>query len=260
MQQIHDIATRQGADCEATGVRRQASEQDSDEERFSDRESAQSSKDTGQGDTLSPVARRLSPERKRGRMNLKEWILGKAQEDGVEIDDVQAAFTQQDDEARAQLAALEAQKKALAEQVDALRQQNEAHAAAFARAAQEKRQADAVSFAQQAMGAHRIAPAAQEALAALHARCATLDASVTFSDGEKSTCALLAELVAALPDLSLFTTEHIQPDQVAALFTQQTTPGVAGKPAEPSREKLDELLAKTQVGRAVLKDRKANGS
>lgn len=178
-------------------------------------------------------------------MNIREWLTGKAKEEGVELDpaDLEAAFSAGDVNAKL------SQKD---QEIAALKAEQERHAAEFARVATEKRQAEAVTFAQSQVAAHRVAPASAEPLAALVSHVASIDASATFAEGETSGTVLLQAFLASLPDLSVLTTEHIKGEGAAALFNQDTTPGLDGKEGEITPERIKALMAASPLGRAVL--------
>jgi hypothetical protein len=229
IQQVHDTAVSHGAQCESVGA-------------------------TQAGYPLFSDTQSPSKPTRSIRMNIREWLTGKAKEDGIEIDekDLEAAFStapSQDvidlKEARAKLEAENA----------ALKAEQERQSAEFARLAAERRTADAVAFAQSVVSAHKMTPGAAEKLAVLAARVAESDSRVTFAEGEKSMGALLQELCEALPDFSLFTRPQIDPGEVAALFNQTTTPGLAGKDAPPTEARIAELLKLTPDGAAIIAER-----
>lgn len=189
-----------------------------------------------------------TPPQKRGlRMNIREWLTGKAQEDGVDLDDLDAAFSGGDSTLRTEI---EAKLAAKDQQIEALEAANRAASVHFARLADERRESEAATFAAGLVTAKRITPGAAEVLGPLAARIAKSDAAVTFAEGEKSTMALLQEFCDRLVDLSVFTTEGIAGDKVAALFNQTKTQGV-GKDA-PDQARVDALLKMTPAGRAVI--------
>jgi hypothetical protein len=228
IQTVHDIAVEHGATCEP---------------------SAGSMADTA-------FSTPQTTDRSTNRMNIREWLAGKAKDEGVEIDDIEAAFsgTASEDvsELRKGIEAREAE-------IKALREKQERQDAEFTRLAGERRLAEAVSFAKGQVAAHRVTPAAAEKLALLADRISASDAAVTFGEGEKSTTALLQEFVESLPDLSVFTTEHIKADQVAALFSTSTTATNADDD-KANEARVERMLAATPEGRAILAERKAAGA
>lgn len=231
IQQVHDIAVAHGAVCEPSTVQTTNT-------------------------TAPPTVNGQSSFSRSPRMsNIREWLTGKAQEDGIEFDqsELEAAFTATPPtdltEIQQTIAARDAE-------IASLKAAQDVHAAQFAAVATERRQAEAVSFARELVASHKLTPAAGEKLVPLAARIAAADATVTFAEGETSTSALLADFAASLVDLSVFTTGQIQSDAAAALFNTTTTPGLSTK-EEADQKRVDAMLAATAYGRAALKERAA---
>lgn len=178
--------------------------------------------------------------RRRARMNLKQWLTGKADEEGVTLDDLEAAFS----DPSAELAKRDAE-------ITRLKEQQAQHEARFAAEAQARRTAEAVTFCSSLVEAKRLTPGAAQALQPLVERIAQHDSTVTFAEGETSTLALLKAFTDSLPDLAVFTTNHIDPKAAFALGNQSTTPGADGKPAPMTEERLNELLNMTPLGRSA---------
>lgn len=232
IQQVHDVAVSHGATCQSTA------------------NSATPPYFSGAPASQPP------PTNRRNRMKFSDWLKGKATEDGVDIDDMEAAFSGANPELEAKIKAEMDAKDAKIAAFENAQKENEAR---FAKMAEERRQAEAVTFASGFIASKRLTPAAAEKLVPLAARIAAADSTVTFAEGEKSMSAMLQELCEALPDLSVFATEHIKSDQVAALFNATETDGV-GEKKPPTQDRIDALLKATPSGRAVLAERaKSNG-
>lgn len=197
---------------------------------------------------FSATTTHSTPKEEGRRMNLRDWITGKAKDEGVSLDDLDVAFSQPD------VTALEQQIAAKDAEISRITTEQERQAALFVQQVEEKRQAQAATFATQAVQAHRIPPAAAPILAQLAARVAAADSAVTFAEGEKSAVALLQEFVESLPDYAIFTTPQIPNGGAAALFTQAKT-----QSDDLAQDELDKLLAMTPAGQRALAARNGNG-
>lgn len=225
IQQMHDTAVEHGATCQSMQP----------------------------GQTMPIATYAKSP--RSTRMNLKEWMLGKAQEDGIELEDVEAAFSNAPDPA---VAEMQAKLKAAEDRAAALEKAQETHAATFARLETERRESAAATFAKDQVIAGRISPAAQAPLAALTVRILAADSTATFAEGEKSNTALLKEVLDALEsDFKVFTKNTVGDDAgpFAALFAETKTKGV-GEP-EARNEILKKMRDATPQGRALAKETQA---
>lgn len=221
IQQVHDLAVSHGASCETSGSM-----------------PAMYSNDKPKGRTT---------------MGLKDLFSGMARDKGGELDPADAArlealdkldpaaFSGEPDPAVAELKA-----KLEAEQAENKKIREE-HTAAFARMDSERRHAEAVTFAQSQVAAKRVTPAAAELLVPLAERIAAADSTVTFAEGEVPTSKLLADFIGKLPDFSLFTTEQMKDEKVAALFSQTKTDDGTEKP--PTDERVAELMKLYPEGR-----------
>ena len=241
IQQVHDVAVEHGASCEANGRSPGAMAG-----YFSDPPAPTRGK-------AAKVGRR--------RMNVLDWIKGKAEEEGVSLDDKEltAAFNapskaELEAAAKKHEEALQALHEQHQREMDAIRKQQEATAATFAAQATERRELEAAQFAERQVAAKKVPPAARAALAALAARVSHGDAAATFSEGEKSTRALLDEFLSKLPDFSVFTTASIDPAQVAALFNESGADEKTGL----SDERRKHLLGATPLGRSIDRDKSAS--
>lgn len=241
IQQTHDLAVDHGARCEALGAS----------------PTGVSVMYSSQLRNSNPNPRPQKPDRRPRIMKFADWLKGKATEEGVEIEDLEAAFT-----AGASSDELDAVQQALTEKdakIAALEAAQQAAAATFARMAEERRQTDAATFAAGLVTAKRITPGAAEKLAPLAARIAAADSTATFAEGEPPTLDLLKAFCESLPDLSVFTTEHVRPDAVAALFNLTETESVS-RPKDVTQARKDELLKATPLGRAILAERATAGN
>jgi hypothetical protein len=256
MQMIHDITAEHGARQrkKAASTASMASTHEARGFQIIHDTAASHGASHGAACTPASMSTTSSPAR-RGRMNLKEFLTGKAQEEGVQIDDLEAAFSAP---AAPDLSAVDtrlAEKDAEIAALKAAQDAQAAEAARFsvemARMAAERLHAEAVSFAQGLVAAHRITPAAAETLVPLAERIFAADSTATFADGVKPTATLMSEFVASLPDLSVFTTSQIASDQAQALFAQLKTPGLDGTEPAPSDERIAALLEQYPSGKAL---------
>lgn len=252
LQRMHDLAVSNGARCKTVPM---ASYHESQAmQRIHDEAVSHGATCDTLEPTTPPSTTPFTTAHRSPRMKFSDWLTGKAREEGIEIDDaeLQAAFasTAQVETMKAELAARDAQ---LAE----MKATQERQAAEFSRVAGERRHAEAVAFANTQVAAHKITPAAAEALVPLLDRIGAIDATATFAEGESRTADLVAAFVVALPDLSLFTTEQVTPNATAALFSQMKTPGADGKEAA-SKAIQERLLKATPEGRAILAARPSN--
>lgn len=184
---------------------------------------------------------------------LTEWLFGAASADGVEIDEADAARIEAALEGAnpAQAEAITAMQKQLAardSEIAELLQAKRDQEAVLATAAAEQRHTAAMSLADRLVAEKRLMPAASETFAALAEHCASLEAGLAVT---ASASDLLTAFAASLPDLSVFTTEHVDTEAAAALPTQEVT-AIPGAPQKPSAERKAQLLKHTPLGRQAL--------
>lgn len=254
IQDVHDMTVQHGASCENMSG-------GGGYPMFSDALSLMSQTHLPSPPTATsatpgaPTAPTTPKPRRSGRMNLREFLLGKAKEEGVELDaaELDAAFS-----TSAEVETLKTESAKREAEAATLRAEIETQKVEFARMRAERQHAEAVTFAQNAVASHRVIPAASDALTALAERITASDASVTFSDDEQPTLALLSAFIETLPDLSVFTTERVKAKEAAALFNQTTTPKPEG--SEPNADIVKAMLAHTAVGREVLHGRNGSSS
>jgi ClpP class serine protease len=213
----------------------------------------------------SPPTRSSAPHshpRRKITMKFPEWIRTKAREDGVEdVDDYEfeAALGKKDEAPAAGKTDESAPLRLIVERQEAelaaLRQTQQTQQAALAAAAEEKLRASAASYVDRLVATHRIVPAAADALVPLVMHIASTDTDPT---SEGSPTQLLQQFAANLPDLSAFTTQHVDPSKAAALFPKTTTEGVDGKPSAPNADAVAAILAATDMGKQVLAEKRAS--
>lgn len=259
LQQVHDVAARSGAVCDKTAA--MASRHESKGiQRVHDTAVSHGAvcQSIPAGQSLPTYFSKPTPSARSARMNLKEFLLGQAKEQNVELDhdEVEAAFSAAPEVEKLK-AEIEANKKALADreaELASFRTSHESTAAAFARIAEDKRQGEAVTFANAQVHAHRLTPASAEKLAPLVARISASDSTANFAEGDTPTMKLLEELVESFPDLSVFTAPSVKDETLAALFSQSTTKGVKGpNTSEVNAENVEAMKKATAVGRQTLK-------
>jgi hypothetical protein len=168
------------------------------------------------------------------RMNIKDWLTGKAIEEGIQLDDAASFGTPTPDpriaELEAKIAARDAQ---------------------FAVAQATQRTKEATAFADAQIAAFRVLPAGREALVALYVAAAAQEGPVTFANGEQhSLTETLATVFAALPTHSLTQQVALTPDQRVLMAAGNPNPN-----GPMSAERRAELLGQSSLGRAV-----ANGT
>lgn len=166
----------------------------------------------------------------RKRMNLKEWLTGKAREDGVELDDSVSFGATPPDPRIADLEARIATRDAQ-----------------FAAERTTARAEKAAAFADAQVAALTVLPAGRDALAALYAAALAQEGPVTFANGEQhSLVETITTVFAALPAHAL-TAERVLADGQQVLMAR-TTPN---PDAAPTADRKAALLAMTALGRSA---------
>lgn len=185
-------------------------------------------------------------------MKFMDWLMGKAQEDGVTLDqdDLAATFNSGDtDELRVEL---ERQSR-----------QRDTDRAEILRLRQERDEAQAVAFAERQVAVFKALPAEKEAIVLAFLRAAANDRNVTFAEGEPTNLAVLESMYEARPAHTL--TRTAVPADAHILESQGTTadssahgdkammPTPDDKPM--ARERYEKLMKSGNISRAVLNQR-----
>lgn len=179
-------------------------------------------------------------------MKALAWLKGKAEAEGVDLDtsDLEAAVAV---EMGADVQALAEQVKAQTTELEALREIRAEHERRLAEAAVRERETRARGMADALVTAHRLAPGSVEAFTTL---ASTIFAAETLS-GESTLSDALAGLTASLPDMSLFTTNQIQPDHAVVIPSAHESPDLTPRDERANPDIQARMLAATQVGRAA---------
>jgi len=186
-------------------------------------------------------------------MKFMDWLMGKAQEDGVTLDqdDLAATFSNSGDTEDIRV------------ELERLRYQRDADRAEHLRLRQEADEAKAVTFAERQVAVFKVLPVEKEAIVLAFLRASANDRTATFAEGEPTNLAVLESMYAARPahmltQTAVPTDAHILTSQgttadFSAHGNAATTPTADGKPM--AHERYEQLMKSGPMTRVLLEQR-----